>query len=598
MAFTGKRSVHEPSSKLLLLAIFAMTVFSPAVFSQQNAAPNKAKEHFDRGVVLLRERKFEAALSEFRESLRLSPEQATANANIGASLMFLGRPQESIVAFREAIRLSPGDGTFRTALCTALSRTNQHVQAIKECEEGVRLNPGSDHAQAALLAALKAAGKPIEEILRLADGTLSRFRESETVTALTAEIYFEAGNYAYVAELLRRLIGMRPDGAIYYGLLAETLLKLEQDEEALAAARTALRLEPANSYANYAMGLIFFELGQHEEAADSFKRVQPDIPRLKLAEYYAAMSEKGRGRRPEAIRIFESLVQRFPDEYTYQFQLGSILVSEGRYEDAIGPFSKARQLQPKSLEAAGGLGLALFESGRFEQAIPILEEGLRISPGNEIITMYLTVTRSRQQVIPRIDEMKRWAKEHPQDVKIRTVLVEALVFSRRFDEADTYVKEVFALRPKDVNSYLLAATRFGAAGKIDKAIDILQRSLEVGEDPSAYLGLAGNYMRLGDFERGATAYRKVFELKPNTPDVMVLFGIELMNHGKRREALDTFKRSLAIKPTNGVAIFNAGILSAKLGERDSALQYLEMLRPVRPDLARTLSRCLRLRIWG
>lgn len=583
--------------KLIPFALFFPLIFSLSVLSQQVSSPS-AKEFFDRGVTLLKESRYADALEAFRESARLSPSQAATHANIGSAQMSLGRPQESIAALREAIRLAPSDGSFRSALCSVLSQINQHAEAIKECEEGVRLSPDSDYTYAALLRALKAAGRPAEEILRLADSSFLRFRDSEILLALAAELNFEARNYPYVSELLGKLISLRPGNAIYHGLLAETLLRLERDEEAISAARTALKLDPANPYANYAMGLIFFELGLHEEASESFGRVPPNIPRLQQAEYYSAMSEKGRGRRSEAIRILEGLVRRFPAEYSYQFQLGTLLVSETRYDDAVGPLTKARQIQPKSLEAAAGLGLALFESGRFEQAIPVLEEGLKISPGNEIVTMYLSVTRARQQVIPRIDEMKRWAKDHPKDVKIRTVLVEALVFSRRFDEADQYVQEVFALKPSDFNSYMLAATMFGAAGKAEKAIEVLKKSLEVREDPAAYLGLAGNYMRLGDFERGAAAYRKVFELKPDTPDVMVLFGIELMNRGKRREALDTFKKSLALKSTNGVAIFNAGILSAKLGERDNALLYLEMLRPIRPDLARTLNRCLRLRIWG
>lgn len=36
----------------------------------------------------------------------------------------------------------------------------------------------------------------------------------------------------------------------------------------------------------------------------------------------------------------------------------------------------------------------------------------------------------------------------------------------------------------------------------------------------------------------------------------------------------------------------------KLGERDNAMIYLSMLKSLDPESARTLERCLKLRLWG
>jgi len=583
--------------KLRSLIFFCVLVFSSAVLGQQ-APVSSAKELFDRGVSFLREGKFADALAAFRESSRLLPTQAATHANMGSALMSLNRPIEAIPAYRDAIRLEPSEGIHRTALCIALSKTNQHSDAVKECEEGVRLSPGSDFANHALLTSLKAAGRPSAELMRFADIVLGRFRDSEVLLAFAADLNYETGNYAYAAELLKRLVALRPAASIYHGMLAEVFLKIERDEEALSEARTALKLEPANPYANYSMGLIFRELGQHQEAAESFGKVQSGNPRLRYAEYYRALSEADRGRLGEGIRILEALTARFPDVFEFQAELGTLLNHDSRYEDAVGPFTKARELKPKSLDAVTGLGLALFESAQLERAIPVLEEALRISPGNEVVTMFLNVTRSRQRLFSQIEDMKRHAKENPLDVEVRRVLVQALAFSRRSEEADPYVKEIYAIRPTDLKVYAYVAVAYETAGKWEKAMEVHLKSLEVGESAGPHRGLAFIYQRRGEFELASASFKKMLELQPNSPDSMVLFGQMLINHGKRREALEIFKRSLALKPANGMALFEAGILSAKLGERDSALQYLEMLRPIRPDLAKALGRCLRLRIWG
>lgn len=79
---------------------------------------------------------------------------------------------------------------------------------------------------------------------------------------------------------------------------------------------------------------------------------------------------------------------------------------------------------------------------------------------------------------------------------------------------------------------------------------------------------------------------------------MSLYGNLLRDNGKRREALDMYKRSLALQPSNAVVIFNAGVMSMKPGRREEAFIYLESLRSADPKLAAILERCLKLRLWG
>jgi hypothetical protein len=58
-----------------------------------------------------------------------------------------------------------------------------------------------------------------------------------------------------------------------------------------------------------------------------------------------------------------------------------------------------------------------------------------------------------------------------------------------------------------------------------------------------------------------------------------------------------YKRTLSMMALNGPALFNAAVLSAKLGEPVAAQSYVEPLRAADPKLAKTLERILRLRMW-
>jgi tetratricopeptide (TPR) repeat protein len=391
---------------------------------------------------------------------------------------------------------------------------------------------------------------------------------------------------------------MRPDVSRFHGILAEVYLRLGRDTDALASARTALRLEPLNPYANYAMGLIFFELGQHDEAVDSFSKVRVDDLRLDIAGYYLAVSESRRGRMAEAIKVLRDLIAIHPDRPEFHYELARNLSTLHRYDEAQPAYFRANVLKPKDVEIVTGLAMTHMMLGQFEKAIPLFEEGLRLKPGNEHYQMFLNVSRGRQKLLPQIPSMIRKVDSDPKNIEALLDLISALSYANRANEASIYVERVYQLDPNNELVYHTIGVAYSEAGRHERAIDAYKRSLAKKENPSAYLGLAGTYKQQGEFENASANFAKVLELKPDSPNIMKLYADLLRENGKRHEALEMYKRSLGLLPLNGPALLQAGLLSLKLGDRNAANNYLETLRTVDPELAKLLSRCITLRIWG
>lgn len=583
------------SKKIAALLLLFLTI---SVARGQEPQAETAQSLFEKGIRLLRERSYEQALSAFEASARLDSKQPANYANIGTLYLILRRYDKAESAFRTAIQLVPKNGEFYAELCRALSLQKKHTEALAACEQGVRLSPASDRAEAARLSALQAAGHNVAELQRLADVAVGRFRESEILLLVAVDIYLYNRNFVYAVMLLESLVRMRPDVSKFHGLLAETYLRLGRDTDALASARTALRLEPLNPYANYAMGLIFFELGQHDEAVDSFAKVNTDDQRLNYAAYYQAISESRRGRKEVAVLLLRALARQYPDNVEFVYQLALNLGELDRFEEAIPLYQRANELQPKNLDFMLGLAVSNMMRVNFEASIALFEELTKIKPDNEHYRMFLGVARSRQTISPRLPAMMREAEGEPKNVKIRFDLVRMLAFTNRITEADRYIKELYELNPDSHDIYVGLAIAFSEAGRNEQALDAYKRSLTKKETPSAYLGLAGIYRNRGEFDLAAAAFAKVIELKPDTPNIMKAYADLLRENGKRREALEMYKRSLGLLPSNAQALYHAGLLSLKLGDKNSATQYLAILRTVDAGLAKTLSRCIALRIWA
>ncbi|HSI88230.1 MAG TPA: tetratricopeptide repeat protein [Pyrinomonadaceae bacterium] len=576
-------------------AVLCLLLFVTAsAFSQQPDRTGKAD--FERGIQLISEEKFEEALIAFREAARRSPNEPSSHANIGKLHLVLNRPSAAVSPLRTAVRLAPDEATFRIDLCRALSLTKDHDAAISECETAVKLDQNSELAHSALFVARQQAGRPTAELLRTVDLALGLLRDSEVLLVLAADQYFLAGDYLYAQELLERLVTLRPQHPAYHGRLAEAYLRSGRDADALASARRALSIAPDDSFGNFAMGLLFYELGQHHEAIEAFSKVRSTEQRLSWATYYRAVSLSRIGRRQEAVTVLEDLAQRNPDEFQYHYELGNILTNLSRYEDAAIPLFRAVELQPDSMPANSSLGLALFESARYEEALRYLDKAQALEPANEIVAMFIRVTRARSSRVPQIDDMKRFAAENPTDVEVRRSLVEVLSYARRADEAAVYAKQLYELDPRDPELFVRIGVGYSTAGLHDEAKQAFEHSLSISDNPAAHLNLGALYLKSGEPERAFASFERVIAVKPDAADVMFMYGIHLANHGKRREALDILKRSIALKPANGGAIFNAGVLSEKLGEHQAALQYLDMLRPLDGRLAGILERCIKLRI--
>lgn len=574
----------------LTLTILLISLVVISVFSQENGSPT-AKTYFEQGMRFMRENSLEQALSAFERSAVLDANQSATFANMGSVLIHLNRYEKAEAAFRNAITLDPENGGFHSQLCRALSLQRRHAEAIKECEAGVRIDPGSESASIALFIAMRQGGRPSGDLLAFLDSAAARFRDSEAILAMAADHQLAIRNYEYSAELLKRLLILKPDAAGYYGRLAEVNLKLERDAEALAAARKALELDPNNIYANYGMGLIFFELGQHEESIASFSKVGRSEPALNYARYYQALSESRRGNRSAETDMLRELANEFPENFEFVYALARSLNDRSLYEEAEPVFLRANDLKANDPQVKAGLGMSYMMRGKFDKAIPYFEEALRLKPEQEFYKMFIGVARGRQNAVSNLKAMEEAVESDQRSLKARVDLVRVLIFANRVNEAEKHLQWIYETNPDDYMLFHVLAVALSEVGLKDKAMFAYKKAIEKGEYAGSYFGIASIYSERGKFELASAAFAKGIEKKPDTPNFMKMYGDLLLHNGKRREALELYKRSLSLLPTNAPALYDAAVVSAKLGDRDGALTYQNMLRAVDPAMARKLERC-------
>lgn len=115
------RSCYEAVEHGRITAARALQICDAALEQEQLTRRDRAATITNRGILFMREGRFERALSDYQKSIRLFPDLLESKVNLGAALYNLGRYEEALAALDEGVGTESADaqavGYYNRALC-------------------------------------------------------------------------------------------------------------------------------------------------------------------------------------------------------------------------------------------------------------------------------------------------------------------------------------------------------------------------------------------------------------------------------------------------------------------------------------------------
>ena len=299
------------------------------------------------GNFLLGQGRFNAALAQYHEALRLKPDFPEGHNNLGAALARAGRLEEAKAEYRTAIGLRPDYyPDAHNNLGVVLARGGDHRQALQQFEEVLKVRP--DY--------LEVRFNRGNELVQLG-------RTSEAVAA-----YQEA---------MRRGL----DIPQLHNNLGNALVSLGRSSEALAQYAAAVRIDPnfAEGYNN--LGTELAKADRLTEAIRQFQHALRLRPRAADVRLNLANALAKADRLAEAETQYREVLVTQPNSVEALDNLGNVLAREGRLDDAVAHYQAALRLLANNPEAHNNLGAALLRLKRIDEARKEFETALRLKPG-------------------------------------------------------------------------------------------------------------------------------------------------------------------------------------------------------------------------
>jgi tetratricopeptide (TPR) repeat protein len=451
-----------------------------------------------------------------------------------------GQPQLPLSQLLAADRSSPlYNERNRVSMFYAQSAVLTHYLLLGNPERG---------RQVSELIALLQEGVPVEEAQRRVLGDVGRL-ETE-LDKYAHRVQYPAMETDVTLETQAVQVAPLPR-AEADAIRADYLSRSGRTREARRMLEPALAEAPESSAVHESLGLVALREGRQDEAARELARAVELQPRNYVALYHAstlrapeAQAADDRARRERALRRVIEINPRFAPAH---IQLAKVLLEgEGNAEEALGLARRAWQLDPPAatyrlveLQALKRLGRA-EEAGRVETA---LLQATRSDPA-----VLLAIVRDHEEN-GRTDEaeaaLRRAHEGNPQSIEIALLLGRFLRQRKRFDDAETVLRDALRQQPESPFlqnnlAYLLADSGTKAA----EALKLVDKALKREPQNPAYLDTRGwALFRLKRLPEAEQTLRQALQTRPD-PDAQDHLGDVLLARGNRAGALEQWREAL------------------------------------------------------
>ncbi|PYT20710.1 MAG: hypothetical protein DMG57_41240 [Acidobacteria bacterium] len=327
-----------------------MFVTAACALSQTPSAGLQQQQTFERGERALAEGRYAEAEAAYEQLRQLSPGVAEVHGRLGLVLFQQKKFEQAVPELRQALKLKPGLPNTDVLLAMSLSELGRYNDALPGLEKGFRRSTDPALKRMAGLQ-LERAYTGLRRDIKAVEVALELNRlypEDPEVLYHTGQLF---GNFAYLT--MRKLSQVSPSSVWRHQGAGEAYESQGLDEMAIAEYRKVLELDPGRAGIHFRLGrtlMARFRQSQDEASADALKEfeleLQLDATNANAAYEIAEIHRKS-GEFGKAQQFFEMALKYYPDFAEALVGLGRTLIALEKPDLALPQLQKATLLSPE-----------------------------------------------------------------------------------------------------------------------------------------------------------------------------------------------------------------------------------------------------------
>ncbi len=448
------------------------------------AVPGNARLHNTLGIALSSAGEAEAAAAQFGRALELEPTYPSALKNLALHEMSRKRPDAAKPYFERLLAASGGDPFAHLGLAEIAFAKGQFAEAVRHFEESEGVLVRDPRLLLSLAMALLETGQESKAGLAL----------EKLPAAASPDLHFQAGLLLAGIGRYRAAAGefelARGGEAAPYDVgfnLVLAYVKSGRHENAVRAGEALLESGHRAAELHNLLAQAYEGSGDTKRAYDSLRRATELAPSDESHYVDLIALCLDHENFDLGVEIADISVERVPRSYRLHLQRGVALAMKGRFDDAEAAFARSSGLAPAESLPGSALGLILMQQDRLPDAVRVLRARRERAPDDYLVHWFLAEALQRSGVEPG---------------------------TKAEAEALQVLRRSVALNPGLFQSRLLLGKMLARRGKLDEALEHLERARAIDPDEvSATYQLALVHRSRGDAERAKELFALVGQQK-------------------------------------------------------------------------------------
>jgi len=543
------------------------------------------------------------AIEEYRLAIENDPGSEYLNSGLAELYAKTGRISDAVEEAQDIIKRDPNNLDARKLLGRIYLRglgdqqstpQSQEIlkRAIEQYEQIVRIEPNNIENHMLLGRLYRLNNDMLKAETEFKAAVALQPNNEEAVTML-AYLYNEEGDSKRAAQVLNAVPEVDRSSKVY-SALGYTYEQQHDYKNAIVAYRAAVNEDKDNLEAMRGLAQSLLSDNQTDAALDTFKQIVESDPHdaqsyMRIAEVY-----RRTGRYDQALDALKKAGAELQDSVEVPFNEAVIYQAQGNYDQAA---QLLQQLLKKSEKPDNNynasernnrsiflerLGSVYRDQNKTQLAVDTFHKEIDLGDQD-------TSVRAYQQIIDTYQNAKDWksataaaqeaVNKFPNDRNLKFVLAGLTADSGQPDAAVAQVKGMLKGTPEDRDAYGALANIYARLKRYPEAEDAANRALQLStkseDKEESEFTLASIYEREKKFDQSEQIFKQIISANPSNAAALNYLGYTLADRGLRLdEALGYIKKAVQLEPQNGAYLDSLGWAYYKMGNYDTAEDYL------------------------
>lgn len=470
------------------------------------------------------------------------PENVADWGKLASSLGELNYTDKSQQVHRKVLKLAPGNIDSLLALGNILLAKHEYIESLDLAVKALKSEPNS-HDALLLKALVLLETDNIEEALGVAQAAVEQERSPRALRALGLS-HFKTGQIEKAEEPLREALTAAPDDPEILGSLTRLLITQDKIDAALKLAERAVEANPEDNELSLVVVEAYLAAGNHKKALQlaeiACKKDETDARGWLLQ----AKAQDQSNDRVNAETSFRHAAELDPSLKEAWEWLLNVAETSNNALKIVRFAEPLLGMEPDNADLWRKVGQAHSKLGTSHDALIALDRAVRAGDNSrETLSDLITLATQLSETEKLVDYLERAVGKGDVDIALQLQLIDGYFQLGREETARRELEAVNMNQIHDAGQIAKLADQLISLGLYQNAVDLLSRQTHTHDD-NLISKLGDAYRWLGRLEDAVEAYKKALAIDSSNHELWAEMGFCHESLGNREQATESYKHAL------------------------------------------------------